>query len=184
VLDGTLNVFEEIDEYIELRNKMEKQNPRFFLQASRRNPILLQLTEFFNDQPIGVSSFRNLVKNVCIAENVRGNGVHDYVTNHRLRGTMTSLLLDAGFSDTTVSMRTGHRNNDSLKSYKNNQGGASYSQQKALFETTHFELQHTPKVYRDENASSSMKKEETNLELPRKKRVKTETNTEDAEDLI
>jgi len=173
VLDGTLNVFEEVDQYMQIRSEMPKQNPRFFLQPSRKDPSTLKPAQFFNNQPIGVNSFQSLVKNMCIAEKIRGNGVHEYVTNHGLRGTMTSLLLDAGFSDTAVSLRTGHRNNDSLKSYKNNQGSSSFSQQKAIFETTKFE---------DQNAPSRAKDAE-DVKIRPYKRIKNESDGIDAEDV-
>jgi len=185
VLDNTLNVYKEIDEYLRIRSKMEKKNTRFFLQPSRKDPHKLLQTEFFNNQPIGVSIFKGLVKNMCITENLTGNGVHNYVTNHGLRGPMASLLLDAGFSDTTVSLRTGHRNNDSLKNYKNNQGGSSYSQQKALFESTKFEVDNKPQSYNPEKEHQGEFTDEKSDEtkIPLKKRYKSEGNLANIKDL-
>lgn len=55
---------------------------------------------------------------MCLAENIKGHGVDGFVTTHGLRGTMASLLIEAGFSDAAVSLRTSHRSLNSLRIYK------------------------------------------------------------------
>ncbi len=79
------------------------------------------------------NSFKDIVKNLCTAEGIRGTGVHDCVTGHGTRGAMVSFLLQAGESDASVALRSFHRNLCSIKRYSNLQGELGRQQQKDLF---------------------------------------------------
>jgi len=134
LLDGALNVYEEFESYFELRKEAKITSNRFFLQTTRKKNVSgLSKSQFWVDSPIGKNGFKGIVKNMCLAEGIKGNGVHDYVTTHGLRGSMSSLLLEAGFSDTAVAQRTGHRSLDSLRNYKDPQGETAPNMQRALF---------------------------------------------------
>lgn len=71
------------------------------------------------------------------------------VTTHGLRATMVTMLIDAGYSDSTIALRTGHRDLRSLASCQNLTGkigveqvgrmyGETASEEKLVKETQHF----------------------------------------------
>eukprot|EP00171_Calliarthron_tuberculosum_P005304 IDg5304t1 len=70
---------------------------------------------------------------MCIAERIRGNGMHQYVTTHGLRAKIALLLLEVGHSHSLSALRTGHNYVESLKHYQNLQGREGYRQQRDLF---------------------------------------------------
>ena len=45
--------------------------------------------------------------------------MNSVVTTHGLRATMVTMLIDAGYSDSTIGLRTGHRDLRSLVKYHN-----------------------------------------------------------------
>lgn len=69
----------------------------------------------------------------CEKEGVEGEGQKSWVTTHGLRRTLATLLFQNGHSDSSVALRTGHRDPKSLKSYQNLQGTESLRQQRDLF---------------------------------------------------
>lgn len=85
--------------------------------------------ECFNRQPIGEKSFGTIVKNACIVKNICSSGTKHWVTSHGLRGIQASILFEAGNSESSVAMRTGHRDPKSLKSYQNLRGREGKDQQ-------------------------------------------------------
>jgi len=72
----------------------------------------------------------NSVKNVCTVEGIAGSGKKGWVTTHGLRGTLATLLFENGHSDSSVALRTGHRDPRSLKSYQNLRGIEGMQQQR------------------------------------------------------
>lgn len=67
--------------------------------------------------------FLRIVKSVCSAEVVRGDGLKDWMTTNGQRGTLVTSFSENGHADSSVSMRTGDRDFSSLKHYKHNRGG-------------------------------------------------------------
>lgn len=103
-----------IDEYITLGDKVAWGLVRFFLAISVK---ATSEETFFVNQPLGESSFLLNVKSCCADEGTKGSGTKGLVTNHGLRGTLASLLLEQRHFDSIVSLRTGHGNPRSLQSY-------------------------------------------------------------------
>eukprot|EP00171_Calliarthron_tuberculosum_P022929 IDg22929t1 len=57
-----------------------------------------------------------------------GDGAAKTITTHGLRATMISLLVQADYDDSTVALRSGHRNLNSLKRYHNLKGAVGIDQ--------------------------------------------------------
>jgi len=115
-LDGTLNVFQDIDDYMHVRLAMGCGSERFFLGANLK---WKSFSQFFSRQHLGKSTFRAIFRRVCEAESIEGCRSKPFASTHGLRGTCPTLLLQAGHSDSSVALRTGHRDMRYLKSYPN-----------------------------------------------------------------
>lgn len=63
----------------------------------------------------------------------QGKGESTQMTTQELRATMISLLVTAGYSYAAVVLRSGNRNNKSLKIYHNLHGENGRAQLTALF---------------------------------------------------
>lgn len=99
---------------------MQFDSNRFFVATkSGGGAISDDPSTFFLKQHIGRYTFFAIVHRVCSTLDLRGDGAVDYVTTHGLRSTMISLLINAGFDDATITLRTGHRCISSLRSYHN-----------------------------------------------------------------
>ena len=83
--------------------------------------------------PLGKNSFFHIVKDVCDALGLRGCGAGKNMTMHGLRATTVTLPLKAGHADSSVAMRTGHRDVRSLKPYQNLAGSLGKRQQEDVF---------------------------------------------------
>ena len=87
------------------------------------------MSNFFKNQHLGRNTFSKIVKDVCASNGISGTGSKKGMTTHGLRGTVTTLLVEAGHSDSAIAMRTGHRDPRSLKNYQNIQGWEGERQQ-------------------------------------------------------
>lgn len=120
LLDGQVNLYSTISEYILFRRNKEGTSDRFFLgvkkegRVSRDDPNL-----FLHKQNLGRNTFFGNVKRVCNDLGIRADSAGNSVTTHGLRATMVSLLINAGYYDSTIILRTGHRNIASLRNYHN-----------------------------------------------------------------
>lgn len=65
---------------------------------------------------------------VCGTLGILGDGAGEAVTTHGLRATMISLLIDAGYADSMIALRSGHRCLDNLKRYHNLRGDIGLEQ--------------------------------------------------------
>lgn len=128
-MDRSVNLFQDIDEYLDIRGMVEPSTERFFLAVNHK---AMMVQNYFIRQPVGKNTFGQIVKRACIAEGISGLGGKLWVTNHSLRGTLASILFEAGHSNSSVAMRTGHRQMQSLKSYQNLRGGDGLRQQRDL----------------------------------------------------
>lgn len=129
--DGSINFYKDIDEYMSIRESVAPTLDRFFLgihgRATCRN-------KFFKGQAMGKNLFLRVVKHCCSDEGINGSGTKSWVTTHGLRGTLATLLFQAGHADSSVSLRTGHRDPRSLKSYQNLRGVEGLRQQQDLLQ--------------------------------------------------
>ena len=126
---GSINFFQDIDLYLRLRDDLDSGTDRFFLAI---NHHAASQHQFFKRSAIGKNHFSKIVKDVCKREKIVGSGTRNWVTTHSLRGTLATILFGAGHSDSSVAMRTGHRDPRSLKSYQNLRGTKGREQQRDL----------------------------------------------------
>lgn len=52
--------------------------------------------EFFKRKNVGKNSFLSLVKNECKDEGIEGSRIKNWVTNHRLRRTLDTVIFESG----------------------------------------------------------------------------------------
>ena len=74
-----------------------------------------------------------IVLNLCSKLGVRGDGAHEIVTTHDLRATMASLLIDAGYDDAIITLRSVHRDAKSLRNYHPLRGNIGANQIRRMF---------------------------------------------------
>jgi len=142
LLDGTLNVYEEFKQYIELRKKLGYETDRFFIRFKHKTKKTKHLKfdplkdpeMFFEDSPIGKNYFNSQLYAICRATGLNGEGVKKGISVHSLRATMIQWLLDAGHPATVIAKRTGHRDIQSLHSYNHLQSQEGINQQLSLFQ--------------------------------------------------
>ena len=89
------------------------------------------------------------MKGACLAEGIAGSGHRNWVTTHGLRGTLATLLFENGHSDSSVGLRTGHRDPRLLKSYQHVRGGEGIKQQRDILGST--EEKSLKKLKKDSN---------------------------------
>lgn len=131
LLDGTLNVYNLIETYIEARRAAGIDHSRFFLGSKAGKK--LDVSTFFRSQPIGKYTMTSIVKTVCQRLGIRGQGCAKHMTTHGLRSTMISMLISSGYSDAAVCLRSGHRDPSSLLNYHNLRGQQGEEQLGAVF---------------------------------------------------
>jgi len=133
LLDGALNVYVDIYEYITLRRKSTIQTDRFFVHYHSDK---YRGQSHFEDRPVGKNFFNPRLREMCKNSNVTGDGVKNYITMHSLRATMIQWLLDEGHPATVIATRTGHRDIQSLHAYNHLHSEEGYNQQMSLFKDT------------------------------------------------
>lgn len=92
-----------------MRYAISTDSERFFLglKSSKRDLTNGDPFKYFTKKNLGRNKFSSIVKRVCANLRIRGDGAHSIVTAHGLRGTMETLLIEAGYDDATITMRTG-----------------------------------------------------------------------------
>lgn len=88
-----------------LQLRTETESRRLFLQI---NCNRLRPEQIFKRQNLGKSFFERAVKTMCIEACVKGSGLNSYLTNHGLRGSMITYLVEAGHTECSIILRTGH----------------------------------------------------------------------------
>lgn len=131
-LGGKLCVYDDILDYIKIRNSLQPATDRFFLQPNDRATLSSRRT-FFTRQHVGKNSFMNFIKIACDAEGVCGEGMKDLITNHSTRGTVVSSLCRTSHANSSIKMRSGHRTDETLKRYQNLLGAEGRRQQRDIF---------------------------------------------------
>lgn len=76
------------------------------------------------------------VKHICHEAGVTGPGMNNYLRDHVFRALMTSLLIDAGHTDSSITLWTSHTNTTALVRYHNLFGKDGLRQQNSLFQAT------------------------------------------------
>lgn len=74
---------------------------------------------YFSRQNLGKNKLFGITKFVCLKVGIEGDGVDKVVTSHGLRDLMVTLLIEAGYDDSTITLGTGNRDIGSLRSYHN-----------------------------------------------------------------
>lgn len=87
---------------------------RLFLEISAG---AINCQKFFKSQSMDLDTFTRLFKNSCVAEKVENENLKICSTTHGLRGTLTTILFQHGYSYSSVALRTSHRDQISLKIY-------------------------------------------------------------------
>ena len=129
-LDGMVNVYYDIDNYMQMKRSMDATTNRCFLGFNLRAKTF---SKYLKRIPLGKNSFFRIVEDVCDSLGLRGCGARKNMTTHGLRATTVTLLLKAGHADFSVAMRTKHRDVRSLKSYQNLAGSVGKRQQEDVF---------------------------------------------------
>lgn len=113
--DGSLCVFDDIMEYISIRNGIQPGTERVFLHP---NMNYRHRRDSFNRQHIGINSFKGFIRAACDAECIHGDGILKLVTSHLIRGTVLSALCRTIHVKSSIQIQTGHRTVNSTKNSK------------------------------------------------------------------
>lgn len=131
VLGGRFNFYKMIENILSIRPDCDSD--RLLLQIKRG---LAKPEEVFTRQHVGKAFFDPAVKPICREAGVRCLGMNEYLTNYGLRSSMTSLLTDAGHTDSSKILHTGHSNTTTLARYHHLRGNEGLRHQESLFQTT------------------------------------------------
>lgn len=105
---------------------MERTSDRFFLGAEKGGKVYGDdPSQCFSRQNLGRSQFFDVVRRfcvTCVTVGLRGDRANEQVTTHGLTATMATLLINAGYENPIIMLRTGHRNFASLHNYHNLRG--------------------------------------------------------------
>lgn len=141
-MDGLINPFRLIVDYLKLRCSMGPFSNRFFLQVANKT-VGKKRTQWFKKSPIGKNSFSEILKTMCREAGIRGDGLHDHLTNHSLRSSMINRLIETGHADSATVLRSNHASIDTLTRYHNLQSVEGFKQQFDLFNSNFTKLPFT-----------------------------------------
>ena len=91
--------------------------------------ITTRKEHFFRNAVVGKNHFDKLLKTITVEAVIRGNGVRDYLTNHSLRDTMITLLVEAGHTTDTIMLRSYHFDPQFVGQYTRLEGEEGSNQQ-------------------------------------------------------
>ena len=117
-LDGKFCVYDDIIEYIRLRNALQPASYRFFLQPNDRADFSSRRS-FFPRQHVGKISYINFIKAACLVDTLCGEGVKDYIIKHCTRGTVISSLSRTSLADSSIMIHSGNLTDSTSKKYQN-----------------------------------------------------------------
>lgn len=89
-----MNVFSDIKENQDVVSKFRAPKANSFCAVNYFGAKSFQ--QFFKNRNLGIHSFWNYVKEACKAAGVVEEGVHDQVVQHRVRGSVVTLLFERG----------------------------------------------------------------------------------------
>ena len=111
------------------------------LHGARVRRIDIDLSTFFTYQSLGRNTFPKIVPGECAKQDITGDSPHKKETLYGLRVSMITFLQNAGFSDSAIVLRTGHRKMNSLKHCTNLRSELGKNQFEAIFNTTRNAIQ-------------------------------------------
>ena len=135
LLQGRINFYGVIKEYLNIRKRVQTNSKQFFLsiKTTGKDRKSGDPNKYFTSQNLGKNTFSTIVERVCKKLGIRGDGAYSVVTAHGLRATIVTMLLEAGYDDATITLRTGHKDLKSLRSYHNLRGSIGLQQMKKMF---------------------------------------------------
>lgn len=93
VLDGLINVYSVITEYLTIRQSFGSFSSRFFIQVNHAGD---EPAKFFKRQHLGRNAFSKIISTMCAKAGVSKVGVMEMMASNGVRGTLASYLLGAG----------------------------------------------------------------------------------------
>lgn len=115
-LDGLFNVYHDVNEYILIQKQLTLKLDNSDRLLVGLNPHDTKPAPFHRSKPPGMHTLRRIIQDACISVGVFGTGEKQGIVTRSLRGTVATILIDAGRSD--ITMLTGYRQVESLKSYQ------------------------------------------------------------------
>lgn len=103
VLDGLINVYDVITEYLEIRRTFGGFSERFFIQVNHTGD---QPARFFKRQHLGRNAFSKIISTMCARAGVSKTGVMEMMAWSGVRGTLAPYLLGAGHTDKNSAIRS------------------------------------------------------------------------------
>lgn len=116
LLGGEVNVFKDIEFYLECVAHTRKPEDRFFGSVNYYKFDMEENEEWFLKINLGHNSYVSYMLEACNSLNIIGLGDRDSMKRYGLRATVITQLFDCGNSDTTVLLLSDHR---CLKGMKN-----------------------------------------------------------------
>ncbi|XP_041352905.1 uncharacterized protein LOC121371234 [Gigantopelta aegis] len=107
---STNSVYCPVSSFKIYKSKMNQNNPSFYQQP--KQSVSESDSVWYTSRPIGKNIIASFVKEICKAANIE-----KVYTNHCLRATAVTLLSHAGLENREICKITGHRTDESLKSY-------------------------------------------------------------------
>lgn len=129
LLDRRLNFFTIIEHFLSIRP--DCTSDRIFLQI-RRGKTNLQ--EVFKRQNLRRWFFESSVKTLCNEAGVKDFGLNEYMINHRIRFSMTALLINEDHTDSSIILSISHLSATTLARYHNLKGLEGCWQQQSSFQ--------------------------------------------------
>lgn len=115
--DGSINVFTDIDKYIQVRQNIKMKpcnNTRFFAII---NGNTSRVEEFFKAMVIGPKKLWKIIQDAAEANGIIGLGLNDHIVTLSIRGSVTSIFIEAGVPDSAISKQTEYRCLEYICSY-------------------------------------------------------------------
>lgn len=122
-------MYEDLYDYMKLRKAMAMHSNGDFLGFNLKAKTF---STFLKKAPLRKNSFFESSGTFVTAIGIKGCGFRTRMTMHGLRATTVTLLLQAVDADSSVAMRTGHREFRTRKSYHNLIAGLGMRQQESL----------------------------------------------------
>ena len=108
VLTGSLDVFEILESYMQVRQSPNISTNRSLLDA-RAERTGTDLSTFFTNQSLARNTFGKILSDTRKALNILGDGPNQKLKMRVLRASIITILKEAGFSDSSFALCISHR---------------------------------------------------------------------------
>lgn len=142
-LDGRINWFRDIKQYIEGVKSWQKPDGKLFCQVNYFG-ARLWLNYVLKKRNLDHGSYVNYIVVSCQKLGITGLREGDNMTRHGLRATVNSQLLQKAHDVVSVAMRSGHRQVDSANEWPNIRGSLGKQQQQNLLPNVSSKKQKDP----------------------------------------